>query len=257
MYFARYGSGQNVYVGFHGWSGDHRTFQPLIEYLPEAVTFYSADLPGNGKSPAPDSWTMTALVKSVVEGLASLPAKPITILGSCSGGLLALFVAKHLLETGQQKLLARLVLIDPFAYFPWYFNVFVSPRVGKIGWYAYCSTFANPIGRWMTNLSLKKHRTEDAHLTDSFAEVNHAVTYQYLKMLAEGGTAEQFSNVNIPVTIVYGEKTFGAVRESVRRWQKILPKLSCREIQGAAHLPIIEASEELAEITFQADQAKE
>ncbi len=250
MYFVKYGSGQNVFVGFHGWSGDHRTFDPLVKYLPEDITFYSADLPGVGNSPAPEEETLEQFVLKIVEGLCSLQASSITLLGSCSGGLLGLFVAKHLLETGQGKKLKRLVLIDPFAYFPWYFKVFVAPQMGKIGWYAYCATFANPVGRWITNLSLHKRRTEEAHLTNSFTGVNHWVTYKYLQLLAEGGSADQFSVVTTPVIVLYGEKTFEVVRESVRQWQRILPKISSYELKRVGHLPIVEAPNELAKILF-------
>lgn len=226
-------------------------FDTLMRFLPENVTFYSADLPGIGNSPVSKIESLKQVVRAIVGGLHSLPASSVTILGSCSGGLLGLFVAKYLIETGQGKMVKRLFLIDPFAYFPWYFKVFVAPRMGKIGWYAYCSTFANPIGRWLTNLSLHKRRAEGSHLTNTFSEVNHRITYKYLQLLAEGGSAEQFSVVDTPVVILYGEKTFGVVRESVHLWQKILPKTSSYELKGAGHLPIVEAPKELAKIIFQ------
>jgi pimeloyl-ACP methyl ester carboxylesterase len=250
MYFAKYGSGQNVFVGFHGWSGDHRTFEPLVKYLPENVTFYSADLPGIGNSPSPKEDTLQQVITEIIDGLCSLQAPAFTILGSCSGGLIGLFVAKYLQEAGREKELKRLILIDPFAYFPWYFKVFVSPQIGKIGWYAYCTTFANPVGRWITNMSLHKRRTEEAHLTSSFTEVNHRITYKYLQLLAEGGIADQFSAVSTPVVILYGEKTFNVVHESVRIWQRILPKVISYELKGTGHLPIVEAPNELARRLF-------
>lgn len=251
MYFEKYGSGQNVYVGFHGWSGDHRTFLLLVPYLPKNVAFYSADLPGNGKSPSPSRWTMKELVADIVEGLHSLQEPQISILGSCSGGLLSLFVAKNLLETTQSININRLILIDPFAYFPWYFNVFVAPAIGKVGKYAYYTTFANPIGRWITNLSLRRHRDEAASLTNSFSKVNHQVTYQYLKLLAQGGEAKQFEDITIPVVIIYGVKTFNGIRRSVQMWKEILPHVDSFELPGAGHLPIEENPAGLAETLFQ------
>lgn len=250
MYFAKYGSGNNIFVGLHGWSGDHRTFLPLIQYLPSDATFYSGDLPGNGKSPALENLTIERLVAEVVEGLYSLNQSGITMIGSCSGGLFALFVVKHLLEMGKSSLIKRLVIIDPFAYFPWYFSVFVAPQMGEIGWYAYYTTFANPIGRWMTNLSLRKHRVEGAHLTNSFAKSNHRVTHRYLQLLVEGGEARQFSCIQTPVAIVYGEKTFGAVRKSLHYWKRILPQVTFYELKGAGHLPIEETPSDLANILF-------
>lgn len=250
MYFAKHGTGENVFVGLHGWSGDHNTFSPLVKYIPDKAVFYSADLPGNGKSQALSNLTIENLAASIAEGIQSLSHTQVTILGSCSGGLFGLFAVKHLLEAGKPGIIKRIVMIDPYAYFPWYFSIFVSPQMGKVGWYAYYTTFANPIGRWMTNLSLSKHRAGDAHLTNSFAETNHRTTYRYLQLLAEGGGAKQFKCIPIPVVIVYGEKTFGAVRKSLSLWKDILPQVTFLELKGAGHLPIEEATADLANILF-------
>ncbi len=194
---------------------------------------------------------MERLVIEIAEALQALNHSEMTIIGSCSGGLFGLFVIKHLLEAGQSNLIKRLILIDPFAYFPWYFNVFVAPQMGKIGWYAYCTTFANPIGRWMTNLSLKQHRAKGSNLTNSFAEINHRIIYRHLQLLAEAGDAKQFSCIKIPVVIVHGEKTFRAVRQSISCWHAILPQVTCRELKGVGHLPIEETPNEIAKILFQ------
>lgn len=252
MYFAKYGSGSEVIVGFHGWSGNHTTFDPLIEYLPAGVTFYSADLPGVGKSPLPTKWDIDEVTSIIAEAVLKETKSKITIIGSCSGGLLSLFVAKYLQEKNDGEKIKRLILIDPFASFPWYFKVFVAKQMGKIGWYAYCSTFANPIGRRLTNMSLKNHRAMETNLTRSFQDSDHRVTYNYLKMLYEAGRSEQFEGLQIPIDIVYGEKTFGAVKKSIRSWKKILTH--CREIElkGAGHLPIEEATAQLAAILYQA-----
>lgn len=250
MYFAKYGSGRDIIVGLHGWSGDHTTFAPLIEYLPKDTTFYSFDLPGSGKSTAPTKWEMNSFANEVITNILRLTDKGITLVGSCSGGLLSLFIAKYLNSRNQIERVKRLILIDPFAYLPWYFKVFVAPQMGKIGWYAYYTTFANPVGRLLTNLSLRNRRTEETDLTSSFAVVNHQATYRYLKLLAESGGAEQFGDLKLPIEIVYGENTFSAVKESVRRWRKILPQANCYVLKNAGHLPIEEATSELAAIVY-------
>ncbi len=250
MYFAKYGNGKKVFVGFHGWSGDHKTFLPLIPYVPEDVAFYCADLPGTGQSELPEHWNIDCFIEQICQALISLQSENMTILGSCSGGLMGLFVAKLLKKKGLDSLLSRLVLIDPYAYFPWYFSAFVSPGVGKIGWYAYYTTFANPIGRWMTNLSLKNHRSKEVSLTDSFAEANHRATYQQLKILVEGGRADQFRGLDLKIDVVYGRKTFGAVKKSITLWQQIFCNANYHELPNAGHLPIEESTKELAAILF-------
>jgi pimeloyl-ACP methyl ester carboxylesterase len=139
------------------------------------------------------------------------------------------------------------VLIDPFAFMPWYFKIFVA---GDFGRAAYYSTFANPIGRWATNLSLKRRRTSRTHLTRSFGSVDHGVSQRYLRLLSAVEGVAQFGSITAPVDIAYGEKTFGAIKRSARLWQGVWPRARCTELCGAGHLPILEATEQLSEIIF-------
>ncbi|MEO6723804.1 MAG: alpha/beta fold hydrolase [Blastocatellia bacterium] len=242
MHLERYGSGQNIYFGLHGWSGSCATFAPLACALPDDATLYSADLPGCGKSPAPRRWDLSTVTEEIAESIALVAETPVTVIGNCSGALLGLLATRQL-----KGKVGRLVLIDPFAYWPWYFRVFVAKSFGR---YAYYSTFANPFGRWITNRSLKSKRAAATNLTESFAQVNHDAIYRYLLMLAEIGEIEQFGGLRLPVEIVYGARTFRAVKASVVRWQSLWPQSRCWELAGAGHLPIVEATPQLSEIIF-------
>lgn len=250
MHVESYGQGSEVYIGLHGWSGSHKTFLPLLEYLPARARLLAPDLPGHGCSPVPQRWSLGEVTREIAELITSLETPPVTIVGSCTGGILGLFAAQRLGDRVQ-----RIVLIDPFAYVPWYFNLFVAPRLGRIGRYAYLTTFANPVGRWLTNASLRRHRVRQTNLTTSFSAVNHEVIYTYLKLFSEAGQAEQFRGVTAQVEIVYGERTFAAVKESARRWRAVWPQAHAWEIKGAGHLPIREATAELSRIIFGIDQA--
>lgn len=254
MFIKRYGTGKGIYIGLHGWSGDHTTFAPLVPYLPERVTWMSVDLPGCGRSPAPREWSLEAIGLELAVAVNALAVDDLTLVGSCSGGLYGLVAAR--LNSEFRQRIKRLVLIDPYAYFPWYFRVFVDDRLGKIGWYAYYASFANPPGRWLTNLSLRRHRVDDAHLTRSFTVVNHAVTYRYLKLLRDIPGVAWFADFHLPTDIVCGEKTFGAAKESARRWQKVWPQAQYHELKGAGHLPLDEAVAPLSRIIFAPEAEK-
>src|SRR5262249_13874925 len=141
----------------------------------------------------------------------------------------------------------RLVLIDPFAYAPWYFRIFVSTVIGR---YAYFTTFANPLGRWITNLSLKRHRSAEVDLTETLSKVDHEVSYRYLQLLLEIESIEGFAWIRHPIDIVHGERTFGAIRNSVDLWRGIWPHSRVFELVGAGHLPIQEATGRLSQIVF-------
>jgi pimeloyl-ACP methyl ester carboxylesterase len=236
-----YGSGSRAYFGLHGWVGDHTTFAPLATYLPAGVALYSADLPGYGGSPAPPSWELTEITNEIARAIASVDSQVIVI-GNCSGAIFALLAAERMACR-----IERLILIDPFAYLPRYFKIFLHKRIGR---YAYYSTFANPLGRWLTNLSLSGHRTEDTNLTESFASVSHEVAYRYLELLGELDDVSRFSGLRMPVDLIYGARTFRAVKESIQLWRGVWPQARCHELEGAGHLPIQEATRRLSEIVF-------
>ena len=172
----------------------------------------------------------------------------VTLLGSCSGAILGAFVVRELHSMGQPRVVERLVMIDPFAFCPWYFRIFLTPMVGPM---MYAAAFANPCGRGITNFLLREKRAEDTDLMHSFAAVNHHVVWQYLKMLSKCGRPGQFRGLDVPVDILYGEKTFAAVRRSVKEWAEALPQARICELAGVGHLPIQENSSEVARLLFE------
>jgi pimeloyl-ACP methyl ester carboxylesterase len=242
MHVECYGSGSRVYFGLHGWSGDHSTYAPLAAYMPASAALYSADLPGYGRSPAPRRWGLAEITDEITRAIAAIDSH-VTVIGNCSGAVFALLAAERL--AGR---IERLILIDPFAYLPLYFKIFLDKRIGR---YAYYSTFANPLGRWVTNLSLRKHRAADTNLTESFVSVSHDVSYRYLALMGELDDVSRFSGLRLPVDLIYGARTFGAIKKSIVLWRGIWPHAGCHELAGAGHLPIQEATGQLSEIVFE------
>ena len=244
MHAERYGNGQDLFFGLHGWSGDHRTWLPLVPYLPARATLIAVDLPGYGRSPAPARWTLDGVAREIAAGLIREAHRPMVVAGNCSGGLLAL-AAATLPEA--RAAIARLVLIDPFALWPWYFRVFAAPRGGRL---AYRAVFANPAGRWAANQAVSRQRAPGTHLTEGFSGVNHEAAWQHLALLRQMPPPEHFRALTLPIDIVHGSRTFGAVRRSVAIWKEIWPHASVTELPGAGHLPIREAPAALAELVF-------
>ena len=243
MHLERFGSGPSVYAALHGWGGSHRTFLPLAPYVPPTASLYAADLPGYGRSRQASGTTAACIAETIAAALEALPGDRVTLVGNCSGAIFALMAAA---VPGSP--VSRLVLIDPFAFVPWYFKVFVHPTIGR---YAYYSTFANPVGRWLTNASLRRRRAATSDLTRSFRDVDHEVSLAYLSMLDALGGIARFGDTNVPTEIVYGERTFTAVRQSLPEWKTVLPHARAWQIDGAGHLPIEEAPAQVASIVFE------
>jgi pimeloyl-ACP methyl ester carboxylesterase len=241
---AAWGEGPRAVLALHGWGGSHLTFAPLIPHLPPDVSLYAPDLPGYGASPPLRDWAREAYVERLVELIDQLPHERFTLLGNCSGAILGL---SALLSRTER--VDRVVMLDAFAFTPWYFGVFLWPVLGPL---AFWSTFANPAGRWLTNASLARHRANETHLTSSFERVPVATSWNTLRILDEIGTPEPFSAISVPTTLIHGERTFGAVKASLPRWRQVWPHLEAVGLEGVGHLPIVEAPAEVARLAFAA-----
>lgn len=243
MFVERYGRGAETYFGLHGWGGDRRAFAPLAAHIPARASFHSADLPGCGQSSRPREWAVGAVTDEVVGAIQSLEARRVTLVGNCGGAVFALLAAQRL---GAERI-ARVVMIDPFAYLPRYFRLFTSETIGRR---AYEATFANPVGRWLTNQSLRGKRSGASDLTASFAATDHEAARRYLALFDEVGSVERFRGLDAQVDIAHGERSFGAVKRSLAAWRAVLPRARVTVLAGAGHLPISEATEQVAALLF-------
>ena len=235
-----WGTGSSNYVALHGWGGSHDTFAPLVPMIPESAKIEAPDLPGYGKSAHPENW-QTHEVAEMVGSSVNLE-KPVTIIGNCTGGVIGAELAK--LAPAQVK---RLVMIDPFAYAPWYFSIFLKGTFGKT---AYKTTFASPVGRFFTNQALRNKRTGNSDLTASFDRVDHDAVYSFLRMMYEHEGPKRYVNLDVPIDLLVGEKTFSAVKKSSQILKETLTNVRIHRLSGAGHLPIEEQTEKVAKVIF-------
>lgn len=235
-----WGTGSSNYIALHGWGGSHDTFAPMVPMIPSSAQIQAPDLPGYGKSAHPKNW-QTGEVAEMVADSVNLD-EPVTIIGNCTGGVIGAELAK--LSSAQVK---RLVMIDPFAYAPWYFSIFLKGTFGKM---AYKVTFASPIGRFFTNQALRNKRTGDSNLTASFDRVDHDAVYSFLRMMYEHEGPERYVDLDVPIDLIVGEETFSAVKKSSQILKETLRNVRIHTLPGAGHLPIEEQSEAVAKVIF-------
>ncbi len=243
-YFCRYGTGSEVLIGLHGWSGDHRSFEPIVPLMPPHMSLLSFDQPGFGRSPAPDVWTVRGIATPIEAVIRRLDLCDLTIVGSCSGAVVGMELAMML---GSR--VKRVVMIDPFMTAPWFFRLFCWGWVGKLCYY---STFANPIGRWLTNRGLADRRTEDTSLTEHFEKADHGKALGYLKALCDPGLHDRgYERLDGLGEFLVGDRTFESVKRSVDWWQRTrwpsAPRLTLPE---AGHMPVHEAPAAVADVVF-------
>ena len=242
MYVERFGDGEKIYLGLHGWGGDRRVFAPIDRFVPPGASFYSADLPGVSLSPAPQAWSVDEILNEISETISAYANPRATLVGHCGGAIFALLAAIK-----EENRIERIVMIDPFAYLPRYFKIFLNRTIGDR---AYHATFANPLGRWLTNTALRAHREGETDLTKAFRSTDHETARNYLALFAEMERIRIPANFRLEIDLIYGEKSFGAVKRSVGILQNLLPQTQVRPLKGAAHMPFEEATEELCRIIF-------
>ncbi|VGO11575.1 hypothetical protein PDESU_00120 [Pontiella desulfatans] len=244
MFYKTYGKGQRLYLAFHGWAGDHREFAAIAARLPDDACWVSVDLPGYGDSPAPPAWNIEAITEQLSFELSDLLDKhdDITLVGFCSGVVLGIELARK-----RPNSIKRMVMIDPFAFLPWYFKIFT---LGEFGRRAYASTFMSPAGRKITDSILSSMQTSDADFTGAFVEADHELIQNYLRLFATLNGRQVFSGFEIDVEIALGEKTFGAVKKSVRQIQEQWPDARVHELSRTGHLPLVKGARKLRRIIF-------
>jgi pimeloyl-ACP methyl ester carboxylesterase len=248
MIFAKkYGSGERLFLCFHGWGGNHREFALLASRAPDGVCLLSLDLPGYGLSPRPEVWSPDAVSDEIIEMLKARDIDSCGLIGFCSGADLALIFAARTPET-----VKRIVMIDPFAFVPWYFRLFLYSVFGRI---FYGLTFRTETGRKITDRVIKRLQSSKADFTNSFVNLDHDVILRYLRMLSRTDTGILQEKLKMEIDILYGENSFSAVRRSVEIFRNLLPQAKVRELKGVGHLPMIEDANQLAAYIFEDTQA--
>jgi pimeloyl-[acyl-carrier protein] methyl ester esterase len=243
MYVKVYGSGDRQYMCFHGWGGDHREFVPLARRAPSRVRLHCVDLPGYGQSARPAKWDMKAITQEALVYLDEKEIPSATMIGFCSGIGPALTMGAMAPDRVE-----RIVMIDPFAFLPWYFKIFLWGAVGRI---SYASAFQSPIGRKITDAILKRLQTSDADFTNAFTELDHDVTLRYLQILHRIDIQTEYAGLQVRIDVLYGEHTFVAVRRSVQIFKNLLPQIKTHELADVGHLPMIKGARQLAAAIFE------
>lgn len=236
-----YGAGPSFVLAIHGWGGDHREFAPIAAGVPATHRVVSVDLPGYGGTSKPSRWALAEIVRALGEQLDALPP-PVTLAGYCSGAALAMMVAR-----GREARVARLVLIDPLAFVPWYFRLFTW---GEFGRRAYQTTFGRRMGRAATDRILQARQKTDASFTGAFADLDPEVTLAYLRMFRGAEDLAPYAGYRMPVDLCRGEHTFEAVDTSVRRLQALWPQARVHILRGTGHLPMVKGAAALRAILF-------
>ena len=98
IHFHRFGTGEVPVLALHGWAGTGAIYGQLAERLENRATVWAPDLPGYGASTEPKTWDLQAIADSVVDHWLAVAEtdRPPVVVGTCSGAIVALYVARAL-----------------------------------------------------------------------------------------------------------------------------------------------------------------
>lgn len=249
MHYVRKGSGDQAILALHGWMGSHLSFSPLLDRVPASHSLYTCDLPGYGKSPLPEDPNVPNLVsplsKASHEILAFGDHPSLTILGSCSGALLAFYLAQDL---GPK--VKRLVLLDPFPALPWYLQVFGA---GVFGRTCYRLAFDFPLGQKIAAKFLPQRKPVASELETAIRGVESKTALAYLNAFKQRNPVHDivnFSNLDCQIDFIFGSHSFAAVRKGIEIWENAFPEANIIEIPNTGHFLLEEATDEVHDILY-------
>jgi pimeloyl-ACP methyl ester carboxylesterase len=242
-------------MGFHGFGGEHKkSFSRLFDYMPDDVSFYGVDLPGLGSSNEPKHWTydhVSELLAREVDRVSG--GEPVTFVGSCSGTYHALEMALRRPDVPD-----RIAMVEPFAYFPWFFNLFMKPLFGRP---LYDLVFSSKLGQKATQMGLQRQGiANDYDVMGSYSKQSAANGYRYLQFYREceiRGT-DVFRSIDTPMLLVHGYNTFNDVLKSIDIWSSLFDDVEIVALSDVGHQVTQEAPERLAAVLFgNADQRQQ
>jgi pimeloyl-ACP methyl ester carboxylesterase len=107
VHYVVMGSGPPI-VFLHGWGAEIASFGPIPMLLADQFQVVALDLPGFGKTPAPDRpWGTVDYACFVGKFLSTLGITPVTLVGHSRGGGIGVVLAAQ-----EPELVSKLVLVD-------------------------------------------------------------------------------------------------------------------------------------------------
>lgn len=221
----------------HGTGTYSETFEPLLQALPETARAIAYDRRGFGASAGPSARTFGRHVADAAALLERLDAAPATVVGSSSGGVLALRLA-----VARPDLVAALVLIEPVYQLALVPSLSASATIGRV--YTRWALRRDADGaarrfyRWATEYSGGGNQFDAYPERWKRAAAAHAgATLRELPLVPFSGPRRSaLRRIAKPATVLIGDAGQPVFHRTANRALRALPDARKVEIPGAAHL---------------------
>jgi pimeloyl-ACP methyl ester carboxylesterase len=238
--YKKSGSGPPL-VFFHGWIGNEDTFGPCHTAFARHYTVYRPAWPGYGKSPPLPEVSIEDLVEIGRHFILAMGDPPVTLVGNCLGGTIAMeLIRRH------PGVVNRLVLIEMYAFMPWYLHLLLIPHLNLLLFKLLLSStagfrFLNRLlttrvagdGDGMRYIEEGFHRTPARTAVDFIGAVNR-FEKRYRPLYGE-----QFQT-HVPTIYVEGGRNFEPISAFRKTAHTYFRNLTIVSMPESLHVPIAE-----------------
>lgn len=222
-----------VIVFLHGWRSEGAIWLPLMERLADfGIKSYAIDLPGFGKSPAPESaWRVSDYANAVESFIKKLGVGSITLVGHSFGGRVAIkFSAAHPVMIEKLILVSSAGIKNESVMKTWKFIV------AKIFKPFFAPVFMQPLRRKIYSLTGAEDYTATPQLRQIFL---NAISEDLMPLLPR---------INADTLIVWGRKDHITPLDYAHRMSGAISKSRLTIIPDAGHFSFLDQPEKFFEV---------
>jgi pimeloyl-ACP methyl ester carboxylesterase len=232
-------------------------FETIIPELSKHCTVYALDYPGHGYSDIPRARYDAPLFVAAVEGfLEALDLHDVTLAGVSIGGVIPLVIAAR-----RNPRVARVVSINPYDYAKGR-GLARSSLFGRLTTYAalvpvlgeiWMSLRSFPVTQSILSGGVARPRNiPPALMREMHAVGNRPRHYRAFLALLRNGRSwelarEQYSRIDVPVLLVYGDRDWSRSAER-ERTRAAIPKVVTKTIKDSGHFLPLDRPRELLDL---------
>jgi pimeloyl-[acyl-carrier protein] methyl ester esterase len=234
-FVSQVGSGPSVVI-LHGWTHDHQSMQPLVNWLSSEYQLTLIDLPGMGKS---DWLEGTATIYDIANQLIPLLPEQAIYIGWSFGGLVTQAIAA--LHSEKVKQIIGLCTTPRFVEttgwpavpLPGFRQPFEA-EINKLGLIAFLKNFyQQEFNQGEVDQSALQQLIDNAKQH----EINLNHLYAGMDICDETDLRVELSKLSCPIDFIFGEHDVAVPQATHSLIQALNPMINCHTISNAQHMP--------------------
>lgn len=227
LHYEQVGQGPENLLILHGWGRSLGEWFPIAQKISSNYTVTLLDLPGFGSSEEPPiPWDTFDYTNLVLEFMKKIEIENPIIVGHSFGGRIATILAAN-----NPERVSSIILVDAG-------GIHIQSFVTKFKIFFY-KFFVKPIRSLIPNKFKKLFGSDD------YRTLSGTMRTSFIKIVNQD-LRHLFSNITLPVSIIWGSNDQVLSVEYVKIYKKLIPHAQVKIIWGADHSPHLSKSADLA-----------